>query len=378
MDIKPPPKKLTPRFISEPQPKNAPIITPRPLPPKNQSNGRRWNWKWIAAVGGAVLIIAVTAFISWYAWALQPLDAYSTDKIRITVATGDSSSAIARTLKEHGVVRSATAFRLHAEINGAKNNLKAGGYIVSPAQSISDIINHLVSGQTDELTVTIPPGVTLKGIREKLLEYGYSDSEITGALDATYDSPLLDDKPAGASLEGYIFPETFKVDPNDRLQALFKRSFDELYARLQSDGMIDKFKSRGLNLHQAMTLASIVQKEVSNPVDQRQVAQVFYKRLGMDVTLGSDVTFIYAANQLGIEPSINLDSPYNTRKYTGLPPGPIANMNYTAIQAIADPAPGDYLYFVAGDRDDAGKTFYSRTEEEHLQNVADHCHELCN
>jgi len=379
MDIKPPPKKLTPPYISEPQPKDAPVATPQPLPARLKLAKRRtWSWKWITASVAAGVLVLVTAAISWYAWALQPLDSYSTEQIRISVESGDTSSTIAQTLKSAGVIRSESAFRVYAEVSRTKNQLQAGGYIVSPSQSVSDIINHLVSGKTDELTITIPPGVSLLGIRDVLQKYGYSDQEITTAFNASYDSPLLADKPAGTSIDGYIFPETFKVDPNDKLQELFERSFDELYARLQQDGMIEKFKAHGLNIHQAVTLASIVQKEVSNPTDQRQVAQVFYKRLSMDMLLGSDVTFIYAANQMGVEPSVSLDSPYNTRKYAGLPPGPIANMNYSALQAIADPAAGDYLYFVAGDRDDEGKTFFSRTEEEHIQNVRDHCHDLCN
>jgi UPF0755 protein len=378
MDIKPPPKKLSPGYISDPQPKNAPVSLPKPIPAKPLAIKRRWPMKWILAGVGACILIVITALISWYAWALQPLNSHSTEKIRITVKSGDTSSTIAQTLKKSGVVRSATAFRVYAELSRTKNKLQAGGYIVSPAQSISDIIDHLVSGKTDDLNITIPPGVSLLGIRDALQKYGYNDAEITAAFNATYTSALLADRPAGASLEGYIFPETFKVDPNDGLQVLFGRTFDELYGRLQKDGMIDKFKAHGLNLHQALTLASIVQKEVSNPTDQRQVAQVFYKRLSEGMVLGSDVTFIYAANQLGVKPSVNLDSPYNTRKYAGLPPGPIANMNYSALQAVADPAPGDYLFFVAGDREDAGKTFFAYTDEEHQKNVATHCHDLCN
>ena len=121
-------------------------------------------------------------------------------------------------------------------------------------------------------------------------------------------------------------------------------------------------------------MASIVQKEVSDPSDQRQVAQVFLKRLKEGTVLGSDVTFLYIAKKEGRSPSVNDPSPYNTRKNGGLPPGPIANFHLSALQAVANPASGDFLYFVAGDD---GKTYFSRTEAEHDANVAAHCKKLC-
>ena len=141
---------------------------------------------------------------------------------------------------------------------------------------------------------------------------------------------------------------------------------------------MDEFAKRNLTIHQAITLASIVQKEVKNPVDQKQVAQVFLKRLADGMQLGSDVTYMYAADQMGVEGTPALESPYNTRKYTGLPPGPISNMNPSALDAVAFPAPGEYVYFVAGDGPDEGKTFFAYTVEEHEANIAAHCRELCN
>lgn len=378
MDIIPPRKK----------PVSPPVKPPRAEQPQEPAKElkapkthvfalkRRYSWRWWLAAGLAALaILLIIAANVWYFASLQPVKPGSDEQIRIKVTAGETVSEIANNLKNAGAVRSSVAFRIYAELNGTKSKLKAGGYTVSPGQSIPDIINHLVDGNGNELTITIPPGVSTLGIREELKKHGYSDAEITRALNATYDSPLLADKPDGVGLDGYIFPETFKVDPNDTLETLFERSFDELYARLQQDGMIKKLKARKLNIHQGLTLASIIQKEESDPADQRKVSQVFHLRLEQGMALESDPTFIYAANQLGIEPSITIDSPYNTRKYPGLPPGPIANMNYSAIQAVADPAAGDYLYFVAGDD---GKTYFSHTLEQHLENVKNHCHDLCN
>src|SRR5207248_2549788 len=102
------------------------------------------------------------------------------------------------------------------------------------------------------------------------------------------------------------------------------------------------FQKQGLNLYQGITLASIIQREVPGAADQKQVAQVFLTRLGMEMPLGSDVTYQYAAKKMGVTPSPDLDSPYNTRKYPGLPPGPIASPGLTALQAVANPAAGNY------------------------------------
>jgi UPF0755 protein len=164
------------------------------------------------------------------------------------------------------------------------------------------------------------------------------------------------------------------MNADQTLQELFIRSFDELYSLLQEKKYIEEFQKRNLTIHEGLILASIVQQEVKEPADQKQVAQVFLKRLKSGIQLGSDVTYMYAAEQMGVRGTPSLDSPYNTRKYTGLPPGPISNMNPSALDAVAFPAAGDFLYFVAGDD---GRTYFSRTEVEHEANIRAHCTTLC-
>jgi UPF0755 protein len=383
MDIKPPVRRKLPPPIQPVQPSPAetaePVQTMKQLVEKRRTRSRKLWWM----IGGGSLLLLGCLFGGWYAWALSPRDPSDTQQVRFIVNAGDSSSTIAMELESHELIRSALAFQLYAELSGAKTKLQAGGFALSPSQSVREIASHIVEGNTDEINIIILPGLTLSQqidpeVRSSLAWQGFTEEEIKSAFNTTYDHPLFAGKPDGTTLEGYIFPETYRINASDPLTVLFKKSFDEIYDRLKSDDMIAKFQAQGLNLYQAFTLASIVQKEVSNPADQKQVAQVFLKRLKEGMVLGSDVTFIYAANELGVEPRVGLDSPYNTRKYAGLPPGPIANMNYSALQAVADPAPGDYLYFVAGDGADEGKTFYARTEQEHQANVAAHCHTLCN
>lgn len=353
-------------------------LTPPPTKQVQKSAG--WWAKHWRMVAGCVagLVVLLLAAGSWYVWALTPKSADATRQ-PFTVHSGDSVSTIANGLQEQGLVHSALAFQFYVNFAGVATQLQAGHYRLAPNQSVTDIVTTLTHPQEEGYSVIILPGMTLKELADptvenSLADQGFSEEEIEAAFTADYTSPLLRDKPTEASLEGYIFPETYNMRTNDTLEMLFERTFDELYERLEADGLVEKLAARGFNLHQALTLASIVQKEVSDPAVQPQVAQVFERRLSIGMQLGSDVTFIYAAEQDGAEPSVEYESPYNTRKYDGLPPGPIANMNYSALEAVATPAEGDYLYFVAGDD---GRTHFSRTEAEHLELVRTYCTKLC-
>jgi UPF0755 protein len=225
------------------------------------------------------------------------------------------------------------------------------------------------------------PGATLKQDRQVLVDAGFATSEIDAAFSKTYDSPLFNSKPAGSDLEGYIYGQTYRFNGGDTAEAVLQRTFDEFAKVIQANNLEAGFRQQGLTLYQGITLASIVQREVGTPhgsdepsSDQKQVAQVFYSRLATSMMLGSDVTYQYAADKLGVARDVNLDSPYNTRRYTGLPPGPIASPGLTALKAVAAPASGDYLFFLSGDD---GLTYFARTEAEHQANIKDHCAVKC-
>lgn len=342
---------------------------------------RPWYKKphlWIFIALGLFVVWAIAA-VSWYFASLRPVDPSDSSQVRVVIESGDGSAAILSKLKEKNLIHSELAARIYVDLSGAKSKLQAGGYVLTRQQDVREIIEHISTGKTDEINVTILPGLTLQELADpevkgSLAQQGFSVDEIKTAFAKNYTSPLLADKPADQSLEGYIFPETYRMNAGDSLEAVMERSFDELYGQLQKEGLLDAFKARGMTLHQAVTLASIVQREVPDPADQRQVAQVFYKRLGIGMPLGADATFEYAASQLGVTPAVDIDSPYNTRRYAGYPPGPIANMKIEALRAVANPAPGEYVYFVSGDD---GKTYFARTVEEHEANAATHCKKLC-
>jgi UPF0755 protein len=375
MDVRPPKKKSS---ITQPLPEPVTkLVEALPLPEQRKPgviNFFRNNMKTVLlASSGVLLLISSLSSVLWYNWAIQaPSD--EARQVRVVVDSGDTAAAISQTLYEHDLIKSRLAFSLYTQLTGNRTKLQAGGYVLSPNEDVATIVRHMVTGKTDELDLTILPGLTLEELRKDFFSNGFSEAEINEAFESEYDHPLLASKPMGATLEGYIYPETYRFTADQSLREVFTRTFDELYRLLQEKKYLEEFKKRNLTIHEGITMASIVQKEVKDPTDQKQVAQVFLKRLSMGMHLGSDVTYMYAAEQLGVEAKPSLDSPYNTRRYTGLPPGPISNMNPSALDAVAFPAAGDFLYFVAGDD---GVTYFSRTEAEHNANTAKHCKTLC-
>ncbi|HET7630494.1 MAG TPA: endolytic transglycosylase MltG [Candidatus Saccharimonadales bacterium] len=345
---------------------------------------RRLDWRFWLLAGAAALALIAGIFGLVYFHNTGALD--DSDDARtqlIEVAPGDSAGTIAAKLDDSRLIRSQWAFKLYARLH--RSVFLPGRYLVSSAQPVPGIINVMVEGKSSVFNVTFIAGLTLEQLKQRLIsQYGYHESEVDRAFKADYDNPLLADRPTGASLEGYIFPETFKVNVDDSLEELLGRDFSELYSKLTTDHLIAKFRQHHLTVYQALTLASIVQKEASDPHDQRLVAQVFLKRLKEGKPLGSDVTALYGADKAGVKlpkdpaaaasVAIKYDSPYNTRLHKGLPPGPIANMEYTAIEAVANPADTDYTYFIGGDDK---KMHYARTLEEHNANINRYCQVSC-
>lgn len=356
----------------------APAAPPAPLPPPNPGvkklKRRRLRRLLLAIFIPLVILIAAGLTAGWYAWALKPLDANDANHIRVTVKSGTLAPEIGKQLKDAKIIRSSVAFELYTRLSGKQNGLQAGTYAFAPNQSVQSIVDHLETGKTDEFSVTILPGQTLKDIRATLTSHGYSTTEIDAAYSAQYTNTLLSARGTQTSLEGFLFPDTYSVLSDESLQTIFGRVFEHYSSVLQDDNIEAGFAAHGLTLYQGITLASIVQKEVSGATDQAKVASVFYNRLNADIALGSDVTYIYGASLLGVTPSPSLDSPYNTRIYKGLPPTPISNPELSALEAVANPASTDYLFFLSGDD---GNLYFAHTDAEHEQNIKDHCSIKC-
>jgi len=336
--------------------------------------GRKKLLLWI--VGGILLLLvaAVAGALLWYKIQLSPVSPKDTSRMRVEITSGSSPSQIGQLLEEKHLIRNVLAFDLYTRLSETRSKLQAGTYSLSPSESTETIVNHLASGKVDNFSITFLPGATLAENRTVLIKAGYPEAEVDAALNKTYSSPLFQDKPAEADLEGYIYGETYSFDSSATVEQILTKTFDEFYAEIKKSNLIEEFKKQNLNLYQGITLASIIQREVPHATDQKQVAQIFLKRLSMGIPLGSDVTYQYAAKKLGVTPSPSLDSPYNTRKVVGLPPGPIATPGASALEAVASPAAGDYLYFLSGDDD---ITYYATTDAEHEANIRDHCKIKC-
>lgn len=323
-----------------------------------------------------VLLIAGVALIrKTYTDNLRPVSTESRTQV-VTIRPGSSTSEIADALYARRVIRSNWAFEWYVRNHQVREELKAGTYIVNEAQSVPEIVEMIVQGRVASDLVTILPGKRLAQIREGLIQSGFKNEDVDAALNpALYAGhPALTDKPADASLEGYLYPESFHKADGTTPQEIIKLSLDEMQLRLTPD-LRQAISRQGLTVHQAVTLASIVEQEVSNEADRAQASQVFLKRYRSDITLGSDPTAFYGALLDGKEPSVNYDSPYNTRIYKGLPPGPIGNVTQGSLQAVAFPAQTDWLFFVSGDD---GKTHFSKTLQEHEELTKKYCTKLCN
>lgn len=330
---------------------------------------------WILSVIILLLVLAAAAATLWYQDALRPVATdQSVAKTRIKIETGSSPSQVGKLLQENKLIRSSFAFDIYTRLSGTRLQLQAGTYSLSPAESTEQIVAHIISGKVDQFSITFLPGATLAENRAGLIKAGFKEADVDAALKKTYTHPLFQDKPAGTDLEGYIYGETYTFPADATVEQVLTKTFDEFYAKLTENNLVTGLKSQGLNLYQAITLASIVQREEPDATSQKQVAQVFYLRLAKDMPLGSDVTAYYGADQIGAERAVTVDTPYNTRIHTGLPPGPIATPGLTALQAVAAPASGDYLYFLSGDDD---VTYFAHTDEEHEANIKAHCEIKC-
>jgi UPF0755 protein len=338
-------------------------------------------WKRALVICGLILLIILSGVIysvrRVYTENLQPVSAAQRSQ-QVTIPIGSSAKEIAIILKDAGLIRETWAFEWYVRNHNLRDKMQAGTYSLRPNQGVAEIATILTQGKVATDLVTILPAQRLDQIRTSLINSGFAAEDVDNALkpELYTDHPALVDKPAGASLEGYLYPETFQKTANTKPEEIIRAALDETQARLTPEVRAGIVK-QGLTVHQGIVLASIVEQEVSNGDDRKVVAQVFLKRLHENITLGSDVTAFYGAIMAGQEPkisSVNLDTPYNTRIHAGLPPGPISNISGSSLSAVANPASTNYLFFVAGDD---GKTYFSNTQAEHEALTREHCKKLC-
>ncbi len=245
-------------------------------------------------------------------------------------------------------------------------------FTIKPGETIFDIKKHLLAVDRN--------GGAEPAEGEELVP-NYTNDEIEKAFNAQYDYNFLNGRPEGASLEGYLFPETHNFYSTATVEDILGTFLSGMQDVINSNGLVEAYSTHGLSLYDGIVLASVVQKEVP-PQDMPTAAQVFLSRISYGMALGSDITVAYALNI--IDPNrevyqdnyaaLEVDSCYNTRKYAGLPCGPVSNPGLSALLAVAHPTDTAYLYFLTGDD---GMTYYSYTQDEHDRNRLNHCQELC-
>ena len=318
------------------------------------------------------------------------------ETVNFTVEPGATLTLVGDNLEAADLVRNSVAFQIYMRTQGISNEIKTGEYHFRRDMNVPKIAEALRHGSADTFSFTIYPGETIRDIKARLTseEYGFKPEEVNAAFAKDYRgendgiSKLLASLPTSFEpgvepLEGYLFGDTYEFYKTDSVEKIVTTALDAMWAVVDSNNLIGKFAEHDLNLHQGITLASIVQKESGSANNQATVAQIFYRRLAEGMSLGSDVTTQYAVNLVDPDrktytdniAALEIDSPYNTRKFAGLPPGPICNPGVSALLAVANPADTTYLYFLTGDD---GMMYYSYTEEEHNQKIVQYCQNLCN
>lgn len=344
---------------------------------KNRFNSQYYSKRrlprWARRIGIILLAIIVILIIGGviahheYSQDLKPVDPNGRAQT-VEIATGASAKKIAAQLASDHLIRSQWAFEFYLTQNGAYSDLKAGTYSLSPAMDVGEIVSILTHGKVATSLVTILPGKRLDQVKQELIDAGFKASDVSAALNPNnyQGNPALVDKPAGASLEGFLYPDSFAKVSTTQPQQIIEESLNEMASHLTPQ-LRAAFTKEGLNTYQGIILASIVDQEVPDQTDRAQVAQVFLSRLAAGMPLQSDQVTLYG-DRLASQPySMTYDTPYNVYLHKGLPPTPISNVDASSLYAAAHPAHTSWLYFVTG-RD--CKTHFATTLAEHQANIA--------
>lgn len=287
--------------------------------------------------------------------------------IVITVPAGANFAKIAELMAEQGLVRSPVAFRLYVAAHKLDNRLQAGEYSLNTGLSTPEIAYRLAKGETASLTFTIPEGFTFAQIVDRLAERKLIDREkfLDLAAHGQFNYSFLQGLPEGPQrLEGYLFPDTYQITPKTTEEEIINMMLAR-FAREITPEFRAAAAQHGLTLNQAVILASIIEREAQKDEERPKVAAVFMNRLKKGWKLESCATVQYALGKPKarlFDKDLQVDSPYNTYRYKGLPPGPIASPGGPSLKAAVNPAQVNYMFFVVFED---GKHIFSRTLQEH-------------
>lgn len=320
-----------------------------------------------------LLVIALVVGVAgglFYVRFNEPYQGYAGGEQFVEVNAGEGTAVIGRKLVDAGVVRDRSAFRAALWLTGAAKRLQAGEYRFDRPMTATEVVNKIARGEVYLRAITFPEGLTLIEMAHIFESRGFGKA--SAFLTAARNAALIHDlDPSAHNLEGYLFPETYNLSRRAGAVELVKMMVARFHEVFTPD-LRDAARERGLSVRQAVTLASLVEKETSRPEERPTVAAVYMRRWRIGMPLQADPTVIYALVLAGryagniTKEGLAIDSPYNTYRYPGLPPGPIASPGKGALEAAVNPAAVDYLYFVS--RNDGSHEF-ARTLDEHNHNV---------
>jgi UPF0755 protein len=321
-----------------------------------------------------VLLLLVVAALA-AVWLIErrvhaPFRGYQTAEQFVDLPPGAGSRAIGDRLVDAGVVADPLTFRAALWATGQGRHLKAGEYRFERAMTPIEVLDKIARGDVYVIALTFPEGLTIAEMARVFEGHGLGPA--SAFVDAAHDVSLIREfDPAAADLEGYLFPETYAVSRHADAAALV-RLMTARFAHVFSADLRQAAEARRLSVRQVMSLASLVEKETARGDERPLVAAVYENRLRIGMALQCDPTVIYALQSAGSyhgnlrHDDLAFDSPYNTYRYPGLPPGPIASPGRAAIDAALHPADVDFLYFVS--RNDGSHAF-ARSLDDHNRNV---------
>ncbi|QSF47663.1 endolytic transglycosylase MltG [Paenibacillus tianjinensis] len=319
---------------------------------------------------------------AWYIWnGMQPVEPAG-PAVTFTIEKGMGSSEIADLLEENGIIRNGLLFKGYLKWVKEGSSFKAGTYTASPGDSYDQLIARLNAGDVvkeETVVFTIPEGFTAAQVADKLAEAWNQKAEVflkvidSGAGLAAADRLGI---PVNAELrhrlEGYLFPETYELVKDSTPQEIVEAMLEQLEKKLDSiPDWKTKLDKRGLSLHELLTVASLVEREVVVDEERPLVAGVIYNRLNKGQKLEIDATVQYLLDKQKerlLNKDLKVDSPYNTYKNTGLPPGPIASPGLASIQAALEPKASEYYFYVTK-KDGSQGHLFGKTYKEHLANI---------
>ncbi len=326
-------------------------------------------------IGLLILLIIVIGFL-YYIYNLTAANSDNPAIKKIIIEPGKGIFEISHQLKKEGLIKSPLVFQIYVWQKGINSKLQSGEYFLAQNLNIKEIARILSRGEgsTKEITLTFIEGWSNQQIADYLAGQGITSTkdflDVIQKKAPWWDNyRILDSKPRNLDLEGYLFPDTYRVYSDTAVQDIVKKMLDNLENKLTAE-MRAEIERQVKTIHEILTLASIIEREVSSDTDRKIVADIFFKRLKAGMPLQADSTVNYITGKSVSRISAvdkEIDNPYNTYKYKGLPPGPISNAGLSAIIAAIYPTANPYWYFLTTPD---GKVIYSKTYAQHVAEKA--------